>query len=269
MYVTKAAYLLKGSVNSQNNKPYLSLTGTSMASPVVAGTVALMLQANPALTPNLVKAILQFTAETRAGYNPLTQGAGFLNARGAVELAQSMAASNLAGGPALARNTGPSTIGQDRAPWSRHVIWGNRIIAGGQLSAAANAWRTDVTWGSGQTSDGTPIVLGTIPGVETGPATAANFVWGASCGESDPSTALGAGCDNVVWGTACGGDDCAPSTPLGANASARPGVRPSTSLGAGTIVWGTNVLDETDNVVWGASAIRRRSRMPVTEAARR
>ena len=70
------------------NEPYLSLTGTSMASPVVSGTIALMLQANPALTPNLVKAILQYTAEAKRRYDALTQGGGFLNARGAVELAQ-------------------------------------------------------------------------------------------------------------------------------------------------------------------------------------
>ena len=61
-YTTQAAYLLKGTGNPAN-KPYLSLTGTSMAAPVVSGTVALMLQANPNLTPNLVKAILQYTAQ--------------------------------------------------------------------------------------------------------------------------------------------------------------------------------------------------------------
>ena len=34
-----------------------------MAAPVVSGTVALMMQANPSLTPNMVKAILQYTAQ--------------------------------------------------------------------------------------------------------------------------------------------------------------------------------------------------------------
>ena len=69
-------------------KPYLTLSGTSMSAPVVSGTVALMLQANPGLTPNLVKAILQFTAQVYPGYDCLTQGAGFLNTRGAVVLAE-------------------------------------------------------------------------------------------------------------------------------------------------------------------------------------
>jgi serine protease AprX len=72
-------------------EPYLSLTGTSMAAPVVSGTIALMLQANPNLTPDVVRTILQHTAEARAGYDTFTQGAGFLNAREAVTLAQSMA----------------------------------------------------------------------------------------------------------------------------------------------------------------------------------
>ena len=76
------------------HEPYLSLTGTSMAAPVVSGVVALMIEANPGLTPNAVKAIVQYTAETRAGVDYLTQGAGFLNARGAVELSRTLADPN-------------------------------------------------------------------------------------------------------------------------------------------------------------------------------
>jgi serine protease AprX len=86
LYNYRAPYLLNRSV-PDSYLPYLSLSGTSQAAPVVAGVVALMLEANPTLTPNAVKAILQYTAEVYAGYDPLTQGAGFLNAKGAVQLA--------------------------------------------------------------------------------------------------------------------------------------------------------------------------------------
>ncbi len=86
MYLTKAPYLLAGTISTAY-KPYLSLSGTSMAAPIVSGTVALMLQANPKLTPNLVKAIIEYTAQDYH-YDALTQGAGFLNSRGAVDLAQ-------------------------------------------------------------------------------------------------------------------------------------------------------------------------------------
>src|SRR5438128_4834849 len=86
-YTTKAAYLLDGKL-LLGSKPYLSLSGTSMAAPVVSGTIALMLQANPNLTPNLIKGILQYTAQHYAGNKPLEEGAGFLNSYGAVKLAQ-------------------------------------------------------------------------------------------------------------------------------------------------------------------------------------
>ena len=44
-----------------------------MAAPVVAGTVALMYEANPNLTPNQVKAILEYTAQEYPNYSPLAK----------------------------------------------------------------------------------------------------------------------------------------------------------------------------------------------------
>ncbi|MCL4424026.1 MAG: S8 family serine peptidase [Firmicutes bacterium] len=58
---------------------YMSLSGTSMATPFCAGTVALMAQKNPRLTPDQVKSILQEAAEDR-GYEVNAQGKGYIDA---------------------------------------------------------------------------------------------------------------------------------------------------------------------------------------------
>ena len=133
LYNTRSAYLLPGTVPT-SYPPYLSLSGTSMSAPVVAGTVALMLQANPSLTPNAVKAVLQFTAQSSPSYDAFSQGAGFLNAQGAVELARFLAAPATAAYPA-------DTI------WSRQLFWGNYRADGGRLSPDANAWEPGTRWG--------------------------------------------------------------------------------------------------------------------------
>jgi len=144
LFLTKPNARVWGTVTTAS-QPYLSLTGTSMASPVVSGTIALMLQANPDLTPNLVKAILEYTAEARPAYDALTEGAGFLNARGAVEAAAS-----------LARGVGVTTSGLgDPTPWSRHIIWDNRRVRLSSIDGASRAWREGVTWGTGTAPDRT------------------------------------------------------------------------------------------------------------------
>jgi serine protease len=58
-------------------------TGTSFATPHVAGVVALMLERNPALAPQEVQTILQHTARPLP-YGRFTCGAGLLDAHAAV-----------------------------------------------------------------------------------------------------------------------------------------------------------------------------------------
>jgi len=55
---------------------YFTLSGTSMAAPVVAGTVALMLERNPTLAPNQIKKRLKSGASDVSGLSVQAQGAG-------------------------------------------------------------------------------------------------------------------------------------------------------------------------------------------------
>jgi len=229
-YTSKSAYLLNGTVQTPY-LPYLSLSGTSMATPVVTGTVALMLQANPTLTPNQIKAILQYTAQDYSAYNRLTEGAGFLNAKGAVDLARFFAAPTIVPYPA--------TTG-----WGAQVIWGNHLFVGGLLTADANAWSTAVTWGTPTTTAGDTVVWGVICSTSSCDAGGGTWIpWGTT------TTA-----PNVVWGTRCGGADCDPTTSGGGGVGGTAdgdGVVWGTGNGDG-VVWGTTGVDG-DGVVWGTS----------------
>jgi serine protease AprX len=266
-YTTKAQYLVAGKASlNLPYLPYLTLSGTSMATPVVAGTVALMLEANPNLTPNMVKAVLQYTAQVYTGYDYLTQGAGFLNTLGAVRLARFF------------------QVGEkgDNYPnmkaWSRHIFWGNRRVTGGVLTPGGTAWANNIVWGDtlapggqnivwGENCDtancdnivwGNNIVWGESDGDDNivwGNTDGDNIVWGNSDddnivwgnGDDDNIVWGNDGDDNIVWGNDCGGADC--DNIVWGNAD-DDNIVWGNAEGIDNIVWGN---DGDDNIVWGNS----------------
>jgi len=64
---------------------YFEMSGTSMASPIVAATAALMIQQDPALNPGTVKARLMMSARKPAFGDPLVTGAGYLDIHAALQ----------------------------------------------------------------------------------------------------------------------------------------------------------------------------------------
>jgi serine protease AprX len=192
LFETHAASRLWGTVDTAT-EPYLRLSGTSMAAPVVTGTIALMLQANPDLTPNLVKAILHYTAESRPHYDHFSEGAGALNARGAVQLARELRIGRVPGTPA------------DPTRWSRQILWGNQRITGGRLRANASAWRLGVTWGDPQAAAGEPLSWRAREN-----EFAEEVAWDTSCraGTCDVETSATAVGEAIALACGAGNADC-------------------------------------------------------------
>ncbi|HYJ46036.1 MAG TPA: S8 family peptidase, partial [Pyrinomonadaceae bacterium] len=110
---------------------YFNYSGTSFAAPVVSGTVALMLEANPSLTPLLVKSVLVRTAQrlphASSGTKAETlfsQGAGLVNVVGAVEFARAIVpnADHLKAGDKIFKpNVTLSSLGQSVAIGGENV----------------------------------------------------------------------------------------------------------------------------------------------------
>jgi len=197
------------------NKTYLRLSGSSMATAVVSGAVALIMARHdynfpnaPDLTPNTVKAVLQYTAIPLGSVDNLTQGAGGLNAGAAVEFAGAINTAASSGAYWATGGTYPqTTIAGVTYTWSRSYVWGPYIASSRAILYNYEMWRSDVVWGDARNivwGDARNIVWGDARNIVWGDAR--NIVWG----------------DNLVWGDAV------------------------------NIVWGDSVVwGDARNIVWG------------------
>ena len=220
-----------------------------MAAPVVAGTVALMLQANPDLTPNLVKAILQFTSQEYPGYDALTQGAGFLNARGAVQLAEyfsnssqgqrlsvdaRMEQADLLGQQARSRRRadarrnglGRATSSGARQPAGTNIVWGENCLDCARwatTSSGANEHRvgrqTVTTTSSGATPTTTTSSGATATTTTSSGATAMTTT--SSGATTTTTTSSGATTAAATTTTTSSGATATTTTSCGATPTAR------------------------------------------------
>ena len=187
---------------SDGNSDYFRLSGTSMATPAVAGAVALLLQEQSALTPDQVKARLMKTAYkmgmfSTSAYVPhlwktflnfydlFSVGSGVLNVQAAIannDLAPATVGSALS--PSAIYNPvthtislveGNSTIATTSVVWGSSVVWGASVVWGSSLvNGTSVVWGASVPW-----NDNTLSAFSVVWGASTG-TSASSVVWGAS-----------------------------------------------------------------------------------------
>ena len=110
-------------------------TGSSQASAVVSGAVALLLQDRPELTPDQVKALLNDTAFT-IGRSPKVEGNGFIN----------VAAAAAAPVPTVTQNYEPSHgTGSLEAARGTHHVSLDGVMLEGEITAWGDQWNGE-TW---------------------------------------------------------------------------------------------------------------------------
>ena len=175
---------------------YFRLSGTSMAAPVVSGAAALLLQQQPFLTPDQVKARLMKTAGktlpkfssgtdivSMSTFNNeadiFTVGAGYLDIQAALantDLATLPAVSPTAVYDPVAKKVtvtqNLSLIWGNSSPWQNSVVWGTSVFNGLSYNGYSVVWGDStglgfsVVWGD-STSAGFSVVWGSSVGATT------------------------------------------------------------------------------------------------------
>ncbi len=127
-----------------------SKVGTSFASPLVAGTAALMLSVNPDLSSSVIREILKATALDLGapGWDP-SYGAGLLQAHAAVTAADSLLTSSLttiAGGPVAVSTAVADEVGTITGVDPERLAGANRYATAVAISAASHAPGTPLVY---------------------------------------------------------------------------------------------------------------------------
>jgi len=174
---------------------YYSLSGTSMAAPMVAGAAALMLQKEPTLTPATIKARLMKSA-VKDDRLVFETGAGMLDVYAALN------ATGTATGASspLAMAAGDDFVYiQDTAllwgsTWSQTAIWGGR--KGSAYGFSLTSVPASMTSGSGAIWGGRG---GSRSLIDNGSVTGSGAIWGGGR-SSLQSTGGTAGAQGAIWG---------------------------------------------------------------------
>jgi subtilisin family serine protease len=165
-----------GSMNPTES--LFTMSGTSQAAAVTSGVVALMLQADPSLTPDNVKCQLMASARpalTSAGtlaYSVFQQGAGLVNAVSAVNstatgcanvglnISADLAGTEHFGGPAnvdasgnyyvmnMAASSAGTPLAGDGLHWSSGYVMGAYTFTEGYLWSQGFVWSNGYPWSS-------------------------------------------------------------------------------------------------------------------------
>jgi serine protease AprX len=177
----------EGLVTGDASQRFLRGSGTSQATAVVAGEVALLLQARPTLTPDQVKALLKSTADPLASNPNPAMGAGVTDVIGAmISAVPSTSAS-----AALPTSTGSGSLEASRG--GEHVLdpTSGDVLAG-EVDALGSAWN-GAAWAAAS-SAGTAWNGGSWNGrVWTGKA------WAKT--DYAPVAWTGTSFDGSAWGT--------------------------------------------------------------------
>jgi len=135
-----------GTLTTAETPYYACMDGTSMATPHVAGAAALLLEANPALTPDGVKSIMRATATPMAGYSTSQVGAGYLNILAGLDAAKNP--SKVYG--SVLNQTYNATFNGTSSTDAWTQDWSPATAPQHNYALAANGLQSDVfiTWGN-------------------------------------------------------------------------------------------------------------------------